>query len=93
VSGATILIIVVVAILGVISGWLVPIIFKSSRPYGLLGDVLVCTITAVVLAYIEWVWILPALGFEAGWIKIAAAVGDPLVLGWISLWILRKIKS
>jgi hypothetical protein len=87
------IIVVVTGILAILSGWLIPIIFKSARPYGLGGDILVCTVLAVVLAFVEWVWILPALGFESGWITIAAAVGDPLVLGWISLWVLRKIKS
>ena len=92
-SGATILIIVVVAILGAVSGWLGPLIFKSPRPHGLWGDILVCTIVAVLLAFVEWQWILPALGFETGWIKIAAAVGDPVVAGWIALWVLRKVRS
>jgi hypothetical protein len=33
------------------------------------------------------------MGFETGWIKILLAIGDPLAFGWISLWVLRKIKS
>ena len=65
-SGGTFLIVAVAAILAVICGWLVPILFKSRRPFGLLGDVLVCTVVTVVLAYVEWVWILPALGFGDG---------------------------
>jgi hypothetical protein len=89
----TLIIVVMTGILAIISGWLVPIIFKSERPYGLGGDILVCTVLAVGLSFVEWVWILPALGFETGWIKIAAAIGDPLGLGWIGLWVLRKIKS
>jgi len=42
---------------------------------------------------VEWVWLLPALGFKPGWLSIAAAIGDPLVLGWICLWLLRKIRG
>jgi hypothetical protein len=92
-STGALIIVIVAAVLAVISGWLIPIIFKSRRPYGLLGDVLVCTVPTVVLAYLEWVYILPALGFKPGWISIAAAIGDPLGLGWICLWLLRKVKS
>ena len=91
---ATLLIVVVTGILAVLSGWLLPIIFKSRRPFGVLGDILVCTVVAVVLAYVEWMWILPAIGFEKrGWLPVAAAIGDPVGLGWICLWLMRKIKS
>jgi hypothetical protein len=92
-SSGTLLIVVVAGILAILSAWLIPVIFKSQRPYGLWGDILVCLIPTVVLAYIEWVWLLPAIGFGKGWITIAAAIGDPLVLGWIGLWLLRKIKK
>jgi hypothetical protein len=92
---ATLLIVVVTAVLGVLSGWLVPIIFKSRRrPFGLVGDIVVCTVVAVVLAYVEWMWILPAIGFEKrGWLPVAAAIGDPVGLGWVCLWLMRKIRS
>jgi uncharacterized membrane protein YeaQ/YmgE (transglycosylase-associated protein family) len=92
-SGGTLLIVVVTGVLAVLSGWLVPIVFKSKRPYGLLGDILVCTVPAVALSYVSWQWIMPALGFTSGWIKVLGAIGDPLALGWICLWIVRKIKS
>jgi hypothetical protein len=91
-AGAAV-IVVVAGLLAIVSGWLVPVIFKSPRPYGLAGDVLVCTIATVLLSYVEWNWILPALGFKPGWISIAAAIGDPLGLGWICLWLMRRIRS
>ena len=91
-DGATLIIVVATGVLGVLSGWLLPIVFKSRRPLGVLGDILICTVPAVVLAWVEWVWILPALGFKTGWITILAAVGDPLGLGWVALWLLRKLK-
>jgi hypothetical protein len=50
-------------------------------------------VLTVVLAFVEWVWILPALGFGRGWISVIAAIGDPLGLGLIGLWVMRKIKS
>jgi hypothetical protein len=48
----------VVGILGIVLGWLVPILFKSERPYGLAGDISVCTLVSVVLAFVEVVWLL-----------------------------------
>lgn len=92
-SGGTFLIVAVAAILAIVSGWLVPLVFKSRRPLGVWGDILVCLVVTAGLAYVEWVWLLPAIGFETGWISIAAAIGDPLILSWICLWLLRKLKS
>jgi predicted small integral membrane protein len=87
------IILLVSLVLGVLGGWLVPIIFKSERPYGLVGDILVCTIITVVLAFLSWNYIMPALGFESGWIKVLGSIGDPLFLGLIGLWVMRKIKG
>jgi hypothetical protein len=92
-SRGIILIVAVAGVVAILSGWLLPIIFRSRRPLGLWGDILVCLVPTVVLAYVEWVWILPAIGFGKGWISVVAAIGDPLVLGWICLWLMRKIKS
>ena len=86
------LVAIVTGILGLVLGWLVPIMFKSERPYGLLGDVLVCALLSAVLAYVEWVWLLPAIGFSTGWISVLIAVGDPLGFGLLCLWLMRKIK-
>ena len=92
-SGATLIIVVVVGILAILGGWLVPILFKSGRPYGLAGDVLVCTIVTIVFSFLSWNYIMPALGFESGWLKVLGSTADPLTLGLISLWVLRRIKG
>lgn len=91
-NAGTVLIVIVAGILAIILGALVPALFKSRRPWGILGDIVVCTLVTVVLAYVEWTWILPALGFESrGWIPVAAAIGDPLGFGLICLWLMRKV--
>jgi uncharacterized membrane protein YeaQ/YmgE (transglycosylase-associated protein family) len=87
------IILLVSLVLGVLGGWLVPIIFKSKRPYGLLGDILVCTVPTVVLSFLSWNYIMPALGFESGWLKVLGSTLDPFALGLICLWLVRKIKS
>ncbi len=92
-SSSTLLLVVVASVLALVSGWLLPVLFKSKRPFGLLGDILVCVVPTAVLCYLEAQFVLPALGFGRGWIFVAAAIGDPLGLGWICLWLVRKIKS
>lgn len=92
-TAGTLLIVVVAGILAILSGWLLPAAFKSRRPLGLWGDIVVCLVVTVALAFVEWVWILPAIGFGTGWIAVLAAIGDPLVLGWICLWLMRRIKQ
>jgi hypothetical protein len=91
-SSGTVLIVVVAAVLGLFSGLLLPPIFRSRRPFGLVGDLLVATVLAAGLAYVEWVWILPALGFETGWLSVMAAIGDPVGLAWLALWLMRRVR-
>jgi hypothetical protein len=91
-SSGTVLIVVVAAVLGLLSGLLLPPVFRSRRPFGLVGDVLVATVLAAGLAWVEWVWILPALGFETGWISVMAAIGDPVGLAWLALWLMRRVR-
>jgi uncharacterized membrane protein YeaQ/YmgE (transglycosylase-associated protein family) len=88
-----VIILVVSLVLGVLGGWLVPMLFKSQRPFGLLGDILTCTLITVVVSFLSWSYIMPALGFQSGWIKVAGATLDPFALGLIGLWVLRKVKS
>lgn len=91
-SSGTLLIVVAAGLLGLLSGLLLPPIFRSRRPFGVLGDVLVATLLAAGLAYVEWVWILPALGFETGWLSVSAAIGDPVGLAWLALWLMRRLR-
>lgn len=91
-SSGTLLIVGLAGLLGLISGLVLPPIFRSRRPFGLVGDVLVATVLAAGLAYLEWAWILPALGFETGWLSVLAAVGDPVGLAWLALWLMRRLR-
>lgn len=91
-SAGAVLIVVVTGVLGILLGWSVPLLVRSERPYGLIGDILVCSLLSAVLALTEWLWILPALGFRSGWLTVLIAIGDPLGFGLICLWLMRKIK-
>ncbi len=83
---------VILLVVGVLTGWGIPLAAKSSRPYGLLGDVLASALTMLVLGLGEWVFILPALG-STGWLKLVIAIGDPWFLALIVLWLMRRVKS
>ncbi|MFQ6058257.1 MAG: hypothetical protein ACE5MB_05165 [Anaerolineae bacterium] len=89
---ALIVLLIIWILFGALIGWGVPKLFRSEPPYGLWGDILACVLSAVVLGLLEWIWILPAFGFT-GWLKLAAALGDPLGLALIMLWILRRVKG
>lgn len=77
---------------GALIGWGVPKLFKSEPPYGVGVDVAASVIAAVALGIPEWLWILDLFGFK-GLLRFLAAVGDPLALSLIVLWVLRKVKS
>jgi hypothetical protein len=91
-DGAMVLILLVTGVLGVLLGWLVPILFKSKRPLGIVGDILICTIPALIVSFVAWSWLMPALGFKPGWIMVLGSVADPLTVGLICIWLLRKLK-
>lgn len=80
------------AVIGVLNGWAVPLVVKSERPYGLLGDVLASTLTMLIVGLAEWILILPALGIT-GWLAIVATIGDAWGVGLIVLWLMRRVKS
>ena len=87
----TTVITIILAVVGLLTGWLAPAVVKSRRPYGMAGDIIVSVLIMVVLGLAEWLWILPALNFT-GWLAIVATIGDPFFAALIVLWLMRKIK-
>ncbi len=85
----------ILIVVGVLTGWLAPKLFKSKPPYGLGVDMAASVLCMVALGVPEWLWILPAfgMGFETGWLRLVASVGDPFFLALIVLWLLRKIHG
>jgi hypothetical protein len=92
---AIVVVAVVLAILGVLVGWLGPLVVKASRPIGVGGDIIVSVLVMVILGVIEWQFVLPAfgMGFGGGWLRWLATIGDPLVLALVAMWLVRKVKS
>ena len=71
--------------------WLLPMAFKSEPPYGLVVDILVGTVAAVIWAVIAYQVVSPAIGLK-GWLALVMSAGDAIGLAAVMLWVLRRIK-
>jgi uncharacterized membrane protein YeaQ/YmgE (transglycosylase-associated protein family) len=76
----------------VLVGWLVPMAFKSERPFGLVGDILGATIVGVIYAFIVYQYLVPMVGMT-GPLALFGSAAESIMVGAIALWIMRKIKS
>lgn len=82
----------IVLVGSILVGWLVPLAFKSERPYGLAGDIIIPTIVGVVYAFIIFQYVVPMVGL-GGWLAFLGTATEAIFMAAITLWILRKIKS
>jgi uncharacterized membrane protein YeaQ/YmgE (transglycosylase-associated protein family) len=82
----------IVLVGSVLAGWLIPLAFKSERPYGLAGDIIIPTIVGVIYAFIIYQYIVPMVGL-GGWLAFLGTAVESISVAAIVLWILRKIKS
>lgn len=82
----------IVLVGSVLVGWLVPLAFKSERPYGLVGDIVVPAIVGVIYATIIYQIIVPMIGWS-GWFVFVGSAVEAIMVAAVVLWILRKIKS
>ena len=82
----------IVLVGSILAGWFVPMAFKSERPYGLAGDIIIPTIVGVLYAFIIYQYIVPMVGLT-GWLAFIGTAVESIAMAAITLWILRKIKS
>jgi len=85
------LVAVVLLIIGLLTGWGIPLAVKSRRPYGLAGDILASVLSMLTWGLAAWVFVLPALKFT-GLLAMAAAIGDSWGLALVVLWLMRRVK-
>ena len=76
----------------VLVGWLVPLAFKSERPFSLVGDILGATIVGVIYAFIVYQYLVPMVGMT-GPLALFGSALESIGMGAIALWIMRKIKN
>lgn len=91
-AGGTVALLLIVAVGSILVGWLVPLLFKSPRPYGLAGDIGVPTLVGVLYAYLIYAIIVPLIGW-GGWFMFVGSAAEAISVAAIVLWILRKIKG
>jgi hypothetical protein len=84
--------ILIVVVGSILVGWLVPLAFKSKRPYGLAGDIIIPTIVAVIYTFVIYQYVAPMVGL-GGWLAFIGSAIEGIGLAAVTLWILRKIKS
>ena len=82
----------IVLVGSILVGWLLPMAFKSERPYGTAGDIIIPTIVGVLYAFIIYQYIVPMVGLT-GWLAFIGTAVESSAMAAITLWILRKIKS
>lgn len=82
----------VLLIIGILTGWGIPLAVKSQRPYALVGDILASVLSMLAWGLTAWLFVLPALNFT-GWLAIVAAIGDSWGLALVVLWLMRRIKG
>jgi len=81
---------ILLVIVGLLIGWLLPVVFKSRRPYGLTGDLIASVAAMLVFGVLEWFWLLLS---HPVWFKILFALIDSAFGAAIVLWIMRRIKG
>jgi len=86
------LLIMIVLVGSILVGWLVPMAFKSERPYGLVGDILVPTIVGIGYTYLIYGFVAPMVGL-GGWLAFWGSAIEGIAVAAITLWILRRIKK
>lgn len=89
-----IVMLILLVVVGLLIGWLLPVIFKSRRPYGLAGDLIASVAAMLVFGILEWFWLLDAIGLgHPLWLKMLFAVIDSAFGAAIVLWIMRRVKG
>ncbi len=85
------ILIVVMAVLGALIGWLADKIFKGDRPRGLQGDLIAGILSTVVVGLMDW-FVIPAMGFSQT-MMIAGVVLEPALGALGVLWLMRRANN
>jgi hypothetical protein len=87
------IVILLITIIGsILITWLLPKAFKSEPPYGLVVDIGVGVIAAVLWAALGFYVIGPAINLT-GWLLMVGTPLDAIGLAAVMLWVLRRIKG
>jgi len=89
-----VILVVLLAVGGLLIGWLVPPLFKSEPPYGLAVDILASVIITLAWGVPWYLWGLEAIGLGnmPKWLLLVGILADSWGFALIVLWLLRRIK-
>ncbi len=82
---------VVAGLLSLIVVWLVEGLFKREAPFGEAADYIIGLIFGVVVAALDYYWIIPYF-FKQEWVRIAGAISEGAIGAWLILWLIRQVK-
>ena len=83
-----VILVVFLFVVSLLMGWLAGLIWKSERPYGLLGDLGISLVTTFAVGLMDW-FLIPALGFSNN-LKYMGVAIEPAIGALLVLWIVRK---
>ena len=86
-----VILIVAMAVVGLIVGFVAGLIWKDNRPIGVNGDYAVAIISAILIGLLDW-YVIPAMGFSETLKMVGVALEPPLGALAI-LWLLRVAKK
>jgi len=86
-----IILIIAMALVGLLMGFLAGLIWKDNRPIGIPGDYLVAVISTIVIGLMDW-YIIPAMGFSETMRNIGVAL-EPALGAILVLWVIRQAKK
>jgi uncharacterized membrane protein YeaQ/YmgE (transglycosylase-associated protein family) len=86
-----VILIVAMAVVGLIVGFVAGLIWKDNRPIGVNGDYAVAIISAILIGLLDW-YVIPAMGFSETLKMVGVALEPPLGALAI-LWLVRVAKK
>jgi uncharacterized membrane protein YeaQ/YmgE (transglycosylase-associated protein family) len=85
-----VILVISMAVVGLIIGFIAGLIWKENRPIGVNGDYIVAIVSAILIGLIDW-FVIPAMGFSDT-MKILGVVLEPALGALLILWIIRFAK-
>lgn len=85
-----VILILAMAVVGLIVGWLAGLIWKGKRPIGAQGDYIAAVITALAVGFMDW-YLIPAMGFSEN-LRNLGVIFEPALGALAVLWIIRLAK-
>jgi len=85
------ILVVAMIVVGLVCVGLAGVVWKRERPYGISGDILAASLTAIIVGLIDW-YVIPAMGFSDT-MKFLGILFEPLLAALLILWAIRRVRK